>query len=338
MCALTASNSLKVPHADAVFQRTTWDTNGGVVLLPAIQTVRKNIVDNHPVELRGGLIGLRRPTPPFIERHIRPTIISLHHPFIVRGIDPEVVIIAVRCRDGFKRHATIDRLHHGSRQDIDRHFILRVGKNVRVVPATIANTRIVIDMLPGLTCVIGTENAAIDRLDHRPYPIRIGSRDTDAGISHQRWQALLQLLPAVATVGGLVQATAGTATAYIPGFPAVIPHGRINHTRIAGVHAQEADAGIRIDKQHSLPIGATVDRSIDTALLGRGPGTSLRTDINNIRILRIHNDLRYLPRLIQAKVNPGAARIAGLIYAVAVRSGYTTNGRLTRADINNIRI
>ena len=223
------------------------------------------------------------------------------------------------CFDSLKSDAPVDRFHHGGRQDINSILILRVGKNVGVVPAAIAYARIVINMLPGLSCVVGTEDTAVDCLDHCPHPVGIGARDADTGIPHQLWKTFLQLLPAVATVGGLVQTTAGTAASYIPGLAAVVPHGRINDAGIPCIHTQKTDAGVRINKQRSLPASTAIGRAIHTTLLGGRPGTPLRAHVYDIGICWMYRDFRDLARFCQANVLPGLARVAGLVNAITMR-------------------
>src|SRR5437588_5421277 len=74
----------------------TGNDYGRVVLLRAVELVRKLIVSPNAVDLRGGLIHLRRPRAPAVERNIRATIVRLNDDVAVFRTDPDVVIVAVR--------------------------------------------------------------------------------------------------------------------------------------------------------------------------------------------------------------------------------------------------
>src|ERR1041384_1671655 len=68
-----------------------------VVLLRAVEFVRKLIVDPDAVNFRGRLIHLRRPRATAVSRNVSATVIRLDHNLTVFGIDPDVVIVAMRC-------------------------------------------------------------------------------------------------------------------------------------------------------------------------------------------------------------------------------------------------
>src|SRR5437660_1764723 len=92
---------LATAHVEPVFARNTKSSGAAgnahrrVVLLRAINVIRKIIVERDTIELCGRLI-LFAPTPATVERNICAAVITIDHPIRVVGRDPEIVIVAMR--------------------------------------------------------------------------------------------------------------------------------------------------------------------------------------------------------------------------------------------------
>src|SRR5256714_13151142 len=88
-----------------------------------------------------------------------------------RGIDPEIVIVAMwngNLREGC---STIDRLVAALVEYPERISVLGIGINVLVVPGTLAQVLFVREPLPGGAGIIGAEERAVFGLYARPEAI-----------------------------------------------------------------------------------------------------------------------------------------------------------------------
>src|SRR5690242_11925258 len=103
---LAATDVVPIARADAAFSRAARDAHGGVVLLRAVDVVRKIVVEGHAIELRRRLI-LFGPTAAAIQRDIRATVVTLDHAIGIVGRDPKIVVIAVRYGNAGERAAAV---------------------------------------------------------------------------------------------------------------------------------------------------------------------------------------------------------------------------------------
>src|SRR6266550_1870442 len=87
--------------------RLTRNNDCGVVLLRAVELVGKLIIEPDAVDLSGRLIHLCGPGTPAIGRDIGATVVRLDLHLAIFGIDPDVVIVAVRRAKARKRFAAV---------------------------------------------------------------------------------------------------------------------------------------------------------------------------------------------------------------------------------------
>src|SRR5262245_17210326 len=101
------------------------------------------------IELRGGLVIDRRPRRAAIERHACATILALDHPLLMPWIDPQVMVIAMRCGHLGKCASTVNGFPGLDVEDIDGVGILRVGEDMAIVPKAQAQIALLTEPLPG---------------------------------------------------------------------------------------------------------------------------------------------------------------------------------------------
>ena len=84
---------------DGAFAAAAGHGDGAVVLLRAIDMIGVAVVRAEAIKLGGGLIEDTRPARAAIQGHTGTAIVALHHAQGILGVDPQVVIVAVRSAD-----------------------------------------------------------------------------------------------------------------------------------------------------------------------------------------------------------------------------------------------
>ena len=118
----------------------------------------------------------------------------------------------------------------------------------------------------------------------------------------------------------------------------MLPHRCVDDAGVAGIHREIGGTGRVIDLKHRLPGLTTVAAPIDTALFARPPDLSLHSDVNQIGVVRMDNHTGNLPGLGQPDMGPGLTGIGGLVHAITMTGGYAPDGRLARANVDNILV
>ena len=77
------------------------------------------------------------------------------------GIDPQVVVVAMRARQGLPPLAAVNRPQRRRAQDVDRVFAFRVDEQLDVVPRALDEAGFVRDLAPGLSGVVRDVQAAV---------------------------------------------------------------------------------------------------------------------------------------------------------------------------------
>ena len=167
VAALAAARLDPVDRGDDTAVGLARETDGPVVLLRAVDAVGPLIVGAHVVELRGRLIVDGRPRLPAVERHAGAAVVALDHAAVIRGVDPEVVIVAVRRGDLAERLAAVGGLPQGVVGDPHGVDIHGVGEDVHVVPGAAAEPRLLAAPLPGRAAARPAHARRSDRLQRR---------------------------------------------------------------------------------------------------------------------------------------------------------------------------
>jgi len=92
---LPPTNVVPVGPINRAIRAGAGDGNGGVVLLSAVNSIRKAVVGNHMVELRRWLVVLAGPGFSVIDRNRGPSVIAVDQTLRISGIDPQRMIVSV---------------------------------------------------------------------------------------------------------------------------------------------------------------------------------------------------------------------------------------------------
>ena len=103
------------------------------------------------------------------------------------------------------------------------------------------------------------------------------------------------------------------------------------------MHAHVDDASVRIEVKNLVPGFAAVGRLEKPALFISSPESSQRSDINDVRILGVNENLANLVGLLESHVLPGFAPICRFVDAVAIGRRIARIG-LTGSDPDDIGI
>src|SRR6266446_2789520 len=294
-------------------------------LLCAIDPVRKLIIGDDVIELRGRLVVPGTPSLAAIHADGRALVHGDGDDVRVFGIDPDsvVVVAARRAFDGGEILARVGGAVGRSVRHIDDIFISRIDAHAAEVVAASIDTFFAIHLLPAFASVIGAIDAA-PRLRVHPciHAVGIAGRDgrTDAadtfGFTRQSFG---ELPPSGATVGGFVETAprSGVATAGRPWRTARGPHAGEDYLRVARIEDKIHAANIFILVENLLPCLAAVERTVNATLGVRAVRMPLGCDEEAIGILGIDDDGCDLLRVAQAEMLPSAARVGRSIDAVA---------------------
>ncbi len=225
-------------------------------------------------------------------------------------------------------------------EDVDALVVVRVHANLPVIERP---RHQVVELLPALALVVGTEDAALVDVGgvglrhlaavvHRAVGLvglhdgvddaRVLAVDRDAAAAERAvGQPRGHFLPCLAAVRGLAETGVRPPLRFrAAAGERVAPHrvGRgVQGFRIGGVHRQVDETGVLVDELDTGPRLAAIISLEQAALLVRTPHVSESGDVNDLRILRVHDDTADVARLFEAHVRPRLAAVDGLVDAVA---------------------
>ena len=172
------------------------DADIRVVLLRAVDVIRKRVVDRDVIELRGRLVLQRRPGLAAIDRDARAAIVRVREPMRIFRIDPESVMIAMARGQELECLAAIDRAERArySKHKPCRRRI-RVRVNFAEIPGPLPEAAVVVDLRPIVAAIFRAKDAAFFRLDDRVNAIRIraGNSHADAAKNSLRQTVALAI-------------------------------------------------------------------------------------------------------------------------------------------------
>ena len=267
-----------------------------------------------------------------VEAHVRePEVPALVHSTVaadkgvarVARIDPHRVVV------GLQAHVVRRRVRHVlerrtavlALEDRDAEFpdTLVVG-GIDVGCAEVHRARIrTAHPPPGRAGVFTAIRAALGRvLDERDEHVRVGARDgeSDAPLV-AGGDAVLDLLPCGAAVGGLEDRAPRSATVEAPRAAQPLIRRGVEDVRVAGIHGEVRRAGKRVDVQNLRPRAPAVGGLKDAALGVRLPQVSDRRDVCDVRIGGVQHHAADVATLGESHVGPGRAAVRGPIDAAA---------------------
>ena len=291
------------------------------------------------VELRGGVL-LAGPRLAAVEGDVAAAIVAVDHAQGVGGVDPQVVVIAVRSLDGAESFSAVGRPEHAGVEDVDGVFGLGVGIHTRVVESALAHGAVFVDQLPVSAGVIGDVQAALVVFDHGVDTVGIAAGDGHADLADDsRGQAGIarDLSPVIARVGGFEEAATRSAAGQSPGGAIDVPDGGEKDVGVVRVQDQIDGARMVVAVEDFLPGGATVFGA-EHAALGIAPvGMAQGGDIDDIGVGGMNADARNGLRVGEAGVFPGAAGVGGLVDAIALHDVAAQFG-FAHPDVDRIGI
>ena len=285
---------LPVVTTDSTVARSAANGDRRIVLLTTVNLVFEAVVRHHPIELRRRLIVLTRPALRAVETDIGTTVIGIDHPVRVVGIDPQIVVVAVRHRNRREAASAVDRFHERRVQHVDRIRIVRIGEHVHVVPGSGAQNALFVDLLPAVAAIVGSIQPTVITLglDDRPYAARLRRRRGNADLAHAVGEPICQLFPGLTAIRRAPDAAALAAGAQLPGRSFVVPQRGVQDARVGIVERQVDGArGFVLRYQHLAPGLTTVGRLVDAGVVGGLVRVPLSGNPHDVGILWVNANL-----------------------------------------------
>ena len=134
VAAFTGAGQIAVCPCDSCVVAPAGDADTAIVLLCAVYPIRGLIIDIHPIKLRRRLVVDRRPSDTTVVGDIGTPVVPLNHPLVVIWIDPDIMVIPMWSTNTLERTTSIDRSHGWRIHYPNDISILRIGKDLHVVP------------------------------------------------------------------------------------------------------------------------------------------------------------------------------------------------------------
>ena len=98
VAAFSAAHGVPIGTPDGAVIAGSGDADGAVVLLRAVNVIRKIVVGDNVIELRGRLVKLSGPVSAAVDGNGGAAVVAVDDAIGIVGIDPQAVMIAVRQR------------------------------------------------------------------------------------------------------------------------------------------------------------------------------------------------------------------------------------------------
>ena len=323
------------------------------VLPVAVDVIGDSVVDRRVIHLRERQLGLD-PRLAAIDRHRDAAVVAHHHAVAVRGIDPDVVVIAagiLRERRIDDRPSAVQRLRPVRREEV--RLIGVVGRHAHpvVVVRAARDLPVRVHHLPVVAAVVGAEEAsgvgrlavrrrhAIAGLDERVNTIGIRLADAESHFADRlcRHAGTGEFLPGRTTICRFPNATPRAAARASPCLDLDLPEPGVQNPGIGRVHYDVRRAGGIVHEEHALPALAAVHRAVDAALRLRAVRETERRRVHDLRIRRMHDDARDASRVLESRACPRLSRVGGLEHPPAGRDVAAREG-FARARVDDVRI
>ncbi len=329
--------------------------------------VRPIVAGGDVVNLRRGLVVPGAPGLRAVDAYHGPLVCRKHHPIAVAWVDPHLVVVvsARRALDRHKGLAAIGGLIGSGIDDIGPVGVDRVHGDGFEIPAARPKARLAVDLAPVRAGVVRKKHAAgqgrhfaaprgsnhggrgdgsPDVIDDRPKAIWIAGRHGYPDLADEvvRRKAAAELCPGIAAVGGLVQAAAGQVGGGIhrPRRPPCAPQRGIDRLRMRRIKREIDRADIIRQRgvvQHLFPVRTTVHRAVHAARGVCVVHVSEGSDVDPVRVHRVHHNAADLAAVFEANRLPGLAGVGGFEDADAIRV-LAANIRLACAHVDDVGI
>src|SRR6185312_7873527 len=318
--------------------RSASDAHAGIVLLRTEDTIRKSIVGRHPVDLRRGLIVQRAPVLAAVKADLGATVIGKDQPVAILRVDPEIMVIAMRCPHLRKGLSSIQAPHKFHVGTIDRVLIRRIDVYPVKIPCSLFDIVLAIDKAPVCTAVRTHEQPTVCILDHRIHLVGIGGRNRDvhdAPDTFGQAPATGKVHPGLTPIRTLIQPAAFAAALHAIGSALDAPHARVEDHGITRLHHQFGARSLIIDIKHPPPALATVGGLINASFRIGSEEMAHGRDPYDIGVPGMYDDPRDVPGVFQSKIAPAAAAVVAAPYPPEVFGDIVPQGAFPFAGIYN---
>ncbi len=278
--------------------------------------------------------------PPAVERDAGAAVVPLDHAPGIPGVDPEIVVVAVRRGDLGEGAPAVGRLPHLEIGHVDRVGVDRVREDVAVVPGAMDQVAVVGDELPRSPAVVRAVEARARRLDDGPDAIAPGRghADPDLALDPARQPRIVgDVRPGVAPVGRLVDPAVRAPAGERPEVAVHLPGGRVEDAGVARVEGEVDRARLVAREEDLLPAAAAVPGAEDPALPVGSERVAERGDVHQVGVAGVDADLADVTAVGQPHVRPRLAAVGRLVDAVAV-GDVDPDGRLPRSRVDDAGI
>src|SRR6266481_2356068 len=309
--SFATANVVPVRAVDSALIAAAGDGDRGIVLLSAVDVVRKGVVYSDVVELRGLLVGLSGPRLAVVVRNGGAAVVGIDHPFWMRRIDPEAVIISVRRANKIEGVAAVGRTVDGGVQYVDGVDVSGIGENVMEIPGALCEAVIGIQELPGVAGVVAAEDAAFFGFDDGvdAIPVGSGNRDADATENAGGKAVTFEALPSGTIVAGFIETAARASADCCPGIALRLVESSEQDVRIGRNESEVDGSGLVVLEENFLPRFAAVGGTEDSARFVGAVSVTHRRDEEDVGICRMDDDPGDVSRILEADVRPGLAAI-----------------------------
>ena len=235
------------------------------------------------------------------------------------GVDPEVVVVAVRRGHGAPCLAAVGGLAELLGAHPDRVGVLGVCGDVGVVERARDQLGVVAGEGERFTGVVGAiQSATRLGFDEHPNDVRIDRRDGDIALAHELiGQAIAEFLPGGAPIRGLVDAAFVRAGDDGPRLAFATPHRGVQRVGIARLELDVDGAGGVGDIEDALPCLGAVCGTVEATVVGGLERVADGSHEGNVGVGRMNADAADVADGREADVLPRLARVGGLVDAVA---------------------
>ena len=181
------------------------NSNGRVVLLCTVDSVRETVVRGHSIKLRGWLVHHGSPVGTTILRNLGTAIIGDNHALVVGRINPQVMVVSMRSIRPFKGFTTIRGFMVTHIEDINGLLILGICKDPRIIPGTLTEATVFIYQRPSLPSIFGGVDASFVVFNDGIQSIGILRRNGDPHDAQKSfWKSFFggKFFPSFPSVGG----------------------------------------------------------------------------------------------------------------------------------------
>ena len=313
-----------------------------LILLGPADVVREAARRLHRVDLRGGIV-LGRPRAATVHGDVGAAVVGLDHPLVVRGIDPQIVVVLVRNANPLPGPAPVAGPPEVLVVHVHGVAFLRVGRDSCVVERPRAQIAVRARLGPRGAGVARDEHASVTRLDVGvdPVGIRAGHRHADLSPEIARQARVAgQLRPCVPSVDRLEQAAAVAAAPQEPGLAVGLPERRVDDVGVGPRHREIDGTGPVASMEHVPPGPAAVARTEDAALVVRPEGVAEHGCVHEVAVRRV--DAEPADHLLagarrQPEMRPGAPTVGRAIDTVS-RDDVAPELNLAETDVHHVRI